>query len=273
MDPPGVWIGLTAGRPPLVAEVIRSWIDPGVDTPRDMREGSSFRSPALAEPAAIAVGLVHAGEAVDLMTIVEARQPLVDGLPARVSVSMVNGHPITSDEDWSSSIAALGEHNEFVSDDGHVYGFTGTTFPYQVVDMLQTPTNLEVSLAGLGRLIPVSWYRKLTLGNSHGLLLGLAAYSQAAGVDLAQGRVIGGTGVLRGDGTVGPVGGLAAKTRAASRAGVDVLVYPAGQRCLVESIESARGMTTIPVTSLSEAIAALRGDLPVPTQGGDPCVA
>lgn len=265
IDPPGDWVGLTAGRPPLVAEVVWSWVDPETERPRDMRRGSIFDSPALAEPAAIAVGLAHAGRNVDLSTIVEARQPLIEGLPARVSVSMINGHGIVSDEDWAASIAALSDHNEFVSGDGHVYGFAGRTFPYGVVDFLHAPSDLEVSLAGWGRLIPIDWYRKLTLGNSNGLLLGLAAYSQEAGEDLARGRVIGGTGVLREDGTVAPVGGIAAKTRAASRAGVDLMVYPAGQRCVVETaLDSASGMAAVPVASLAEAIAALRGDLPDP---------
>ena len=274
IDPPGRWIGLTAGRPPVVAEVVRSWVDPATERPRDMRGGSTFRSPAVAEPAAIAIGLAQAGRLVDLSTIVEARQPLVAGLPARVSVSKINGHVIVSQDDWAYSIAALGDHNEFVSGDGHIYGFEGTAFPYRVVDMMHTPTDLEVSLAGWGRLIPVGWYRNLTLGDSHGLLLGLAVYSQASGEDLARGRVIGGTGVLREDGTVAPVGGLAAKTRAAHRAGVDVLLYPADQRCLVEgTLDPASGMAAMPVVSLSEAIAMLRDDLPVPIHDPNPCAA
>jgi Lon protease (S16) C-terminal proteolytic domain len=272
IDPPGMWIGLTAGRPPVVAEVVRSWLDPATDRPRDMRGGSTFHSPAVAEPAAIAIGLAHAGRLVDLSTIVEARQPLVAGLPAQVSVSMINGHVIVSQDDWASSIAALSDHNEFVSADGHIYDFDGTDFPYRVVDMINTPTDLEVSLAGWGRLIPVGWYRNLALGNSHGLLLGLAAYSHASGEDLARGRVIGGTGVLRGDGTVAPVGGLAAKTQAAHRAGVDVLVYPADQRCLVEvTLDRSGGMAAVPVASLSEAIALLRDDIPVPIHDPNAC--
>jgi hypothetical protein len=237
-----------------------------------MRDGSTFRSPALAEPAAIAVGLAHAGRFVDLSTIVEAREPIVAGLPARVSVSTINGQAIVNDDDWTDSIASLGEHNEFIAGDGQVYDFAGKSFPYRVVNLMHAPTDLEVSLAGWGSLIPIDWYRELALGNSHGLLLGLAAYSQASGEDLARGRVIGGTGVLREDGTVDTVGGLAAKTRAANRAGVDVMVYPAGQRCLVEGeLEPDSGMAAVPVATLTEAIAVLRGDVPVLTDQ-NPCV-
>jgi hypothetical protein len=159
IDPPGVWIGLTAGRPPLVAEVVWSWLDPDIDNPRDMRDGSMFDSPALAEPAAMAVGLALAGRVVDVSTIVEARQPLVAGLPARVAVSKVNGRAIVSDDDWANSLAGLGDLNEFVSGDGDVFGFTGTTFPYEVVDLMHAPTDLEVSLTGWGKLVPIGWYR------------------------------------------------------------------------------------------------------------------
>lgn len=271
IDPPGEWVGLTAGRPPLVAEVVWSWVNPAAAQPRDMRAGSRLRSPALSEPAAIAVGLAHAGRKLELSTIVEARDPVVSGLPRRVSVSMVNGRPIVSDEDWDASMAELADHNQFVAADGRVFDFSGPMFPYKVVEMLRTPADVEVTLAGWGRLIPAGWYRKLSLGNSNGLLLGLAAYSQASGVDLAQGRVIASTGVLKQDGTVGPVGGLAAKTRAADRAGVDLLVYPWGQHCLVEpALHPSSRMTTVPVTSLAEAIAVLLGEMAAPV--GDPSV-
>lgn len=265
IDPPGVWVGLTAGRPPVVAELLWSWVDPDQERSRDMRTGSTFHTPAFAEPAAIAIGLAHAGRLIDLSMIVEARQPLATGLLDRVSVSTVNGHAIVSQDDWADSIAALGDLNEFVAGDGHVYRFSGSTFPYEIVEMMDAPIDIEVSLAGWGQLIPLGWYRKLALGNSHGLLLGLAAYSQASGEDLARGRVIGGTGALRRDGTVDPVGGLPAKTRAATRAGVDLLVYPADQRCTVEeAMDPASGMVAAPVASLSEAISVLRGDGSIP---------
>jgi hypothetical protein len=77
LDPPGVWYGMTAGRPPLVAEVVWSWFEADAAQPRDMRKGSRFNTPAMAEPAAIAVGLAEGGVAVARSMIVEARDPLV----------------------------------------------------------------------------------------------------------------------------------------------------------------------------------------------------
>lgn len=263
IDPPGQWYGLTAGRPPVLAEVIWSWVDSDTEKPRDMRGGSRFDSPAMAEPVAIALGLAEAGIMVDVSTFVEARHPLVEGLPARASISMLNGHTIVSQDDWARSIAELSDHNEFVTSEGRVHVFVGTAFPYQVVEVRQAPSDLEVSLAGWGRLIPVSWYRELTLGKSHGLLLALAAYSQASEEDLARGRAVAGTGVVREDGTVAAIGGLAAKVRAAHRAGVDVMVYPAAQRCQLEAAMESNvpiDMRMIPVGSLPEAIELLRSD-------------
>ena len=264
INPPGDWYGLSAGRPPVVAEVVRSWIDPDAEQPRDLRRGSTFNSPAMAEPAAIAIGLAAAGVEVDVTTLVEARHPIAVGLPTRVSVARLNGRAITSRQDWEISLASLGDHNEFVTGDGRMYDFAGTTFPYRTVAMMQAPTELNVSLAGWGRLIPVSWYRNFSLGRSHGLLLALAAYSDASGEDLAAGRAIAGTGVIRGDGTVAPVGGLGAKARAARRAGVDLMIYPADQRCQGETIMASpqvQGMAMIPVDTLTEAIELLRGNL------------
>jgi len=265
IDPPGAWYGVTAGRPPVVAEVVRSWVFPGAEKPRDMRRGSSFNSPAMAEPAAMAIGLAQAGRVLDFTTFVEVRDPILEGLPVQAAVAFLNGRPISTEQDWSLELAALGKHNEFVTRDGRVFTFDGASFPYRVVETMEAPTELEVSLAGWLRLVPESWYRNLTLGRSHGLILALAAYSHASGEDLAAGRVIGGTGIIHGDGSVATIGGLSAKASAAHRAGVEVLVYPEAQRCQAEALAERvdlRGMVMIPVASLTAAIELLRGDAP-----------
>jgi predicted S18 family serine protease len=55
---------------------------------------------------------------------------------------------------------------------------------------------------------------------------------------------------------------LAAKARAARRAGVDVMIYPADQRCHAEDIMgTVSGMAMIPVDTLTEAIELLRGNI------------
>lgn len=260
IDPPGTWVGLTAGRPPLVAEVVRGWLVQDVEEPRDMRQGSTFNSPAVSEPAAIAVGLLAAGVPVDVVTMVEARGPLLEGLPARIVIASVNGRKILTPGDWVASIESLGAENEMTTEDGQILNFSGGDFPYREVATMQVPTDLDVSLAGWGRLIPQGLYRNLSLGRSHGLLLALAAYSDATGSTLAAGRTVAATGLIRGDGTISSIGGLAAKARAANRVGADVLFYPAAQQCEQAAILEDLGptaMTMIPVASLGEAIEAL----------------
>jgi hypothetical protein len=262
IDPQGTWYALSAGRPPLVGEVVISWINPDIPPPRDLTRGSGFNTPAMAEPAAIAIGLARAGRRIAMTTVVEVRGPTVTGLPDRVQVARVNGQAITTGDEWTNAISNLGQQNELITRSGAVHNFTGAELPYREVATMGLPIEASVSLTGWLRFIPESWYRNLTLGRSHGLILALAAYTHASGEDLAKGRVIAGTGAIRIDGTISAVGGLAAKARAAHRAGADVFVYPASQRCQGDAIaESLRdhAMTMQPVKTLDEAIGALRG--------------
>lgn len=262
IDPSGTWYALSAGRPPLVVEVVLSWVHPGVPPPRDLTRGSAFNSPAMAEPAAIALGLAHAGREIELTMVVEVSGPTIPGLPDRAEVAHLNGYAITSREEWSIALSNMGQVNELITRTGAVHTFTGAELPYREVATMGLPIDASVSPAGWLRFVPESWYRKLALGRSHGLILALAAYVHESGEDLAKGRAIAGTGVIRVDGTVSAVGGLAAKARAAYRVGVEVFFYPAAQRCQGPSISAAlggRGMVMYPVGSLDEAIGVLRG--------------
>ncbi|HSJ83136.1 MAG TPA: S16 family serine protease [Acidimicrobiia bacterium] len=273
IDPQGTWYALSAGRPPLVGEVVLSWINPDIRSPRNMTRGSGFNSPAMAEPAAIAIGLVRAGREIKLTTVVEVSGPTIPGLPERVQVALVNGQAITTGDEWSNALSNLGQENEFIARGGAVHYFSGAELPYLEVATMGLPIEASVSLTGWLRFVPESWYRNLTLGRSHGLILALAAYTHASGEDLARGRVIAGTGAIRIDGTISAVGGLAAKAQAAHRAGVDVFVYPAAQRCQGDAVaESLRDqdMTMQPVETLDEAIGVLRGAPGPPPETGCP---
>jgi Lon protease (S16) C-terminal proteolytic domain len=262
IDPPGTWYALSAGRPPLVAEVVASWLDPDVPSPRDLTRGSGFSSPSMAEPAAIAIGLVRAGREIELTTVFEVSEPTIPGLPDTAQVARLNGQTITSQEEWSDALSHLGRMNELITSNGARHTFAGAELPYREVVAMGFPIDAPVSPTGWLRYIPEDWYRNLTLGRSHGLILALAAYAHASGEDLAGGRVIAGTGAIRIDGSVSAIGGLAAKARAANRAGVDVFFFPASQRCQGESIGESlrdRAMTMYPVKTLDDAIGVLRG--------------
>lgn len=105
---------------------------------------------------------------------------------------------------------------------------------------------------------------KLTLddvgGPSAGLMFSLGIVDKLAGDgsggDLTGGRTIAGTGTIDADGTVGPVGGAALKTRAAERDGASVFLVPKAECAQVQPAPA--GLRLVPVTTLRDAVHALR---------------
>ncbi len=93
-------------------------------------------------------------------------------------------------------------------------------------------------------------------GASGGLLIGLAIYDRLSAVDLASGRRVAGTGTLAADGTVGRVGGVAAKAQAAASAGVDIFVAPTSQAGEARAILGDE-VEVVGVDTFAEAVAAL----------------
>ncbi|MEU6402106.1 S16 family serine protease [Streptomyces sp. NPDC046985] len=109
-------------------------------------------------------------------------------------------------------------------------------------------------------------------GPSAGLLFSLGIIDKIAGNggggDLTAGRTIAGTGTISADGTVGAVGGVSLKTRAARRDGATVFLVPRAE-CGDAKAELPRGLRLVPVTTLKGAVASLtalaKGDGPVPS--------
>lgn len=108
-----------------------------------------------------------------------------------------------------------------------------------------------------GHQAPYRWLRSLSVGSSHGLMVGLVTYAAFADEDLAGGRHIAGTGTLSADGSVGPIGGLRAKITGALRAGADVLLVPDGQAQQLDGVETG-DLLVLEVGSLDDAIQQLR---------------
>jgi hypothetical protein len=266
VDPPGRWTWLAIGRPQLVGEAIWEAVV-GTDQPAtDLRDGLVTRSPALAEPAAAAVGLRAAGQVVPLGFIVEVHGPLEPGYPERAIVVSIDGLDLTDRQAFDQAASGweavagvpttpLPQTIAFSLQDGREFTAPGRRLPYRVVSTLDVaPVELEASITfGFMRWLPFDWVRDFSLGSSHGLMVALTTYADASGYDLAQGRHVAGTGGIRGDGMVTRIGSLPAKARAAHRAGADVLVYPAMQVGELEG-EDLDGMTLVPVRTLSEAV-------------------
>ena len=151
-----------------------------------------------------------------------------------------------------------GDRNTLTTADGDRYEFAGPRLPFRRVDVLDVPSDhLDVAVGGrLARTWPGSWFRDLALGSSHGLMVALVSYGYGSGEDLADGRAIAGTGTIRGDGSVGSIGGLWAKATAAREIGADVLLFPAQQASQLDGFDPG-AMRLLPVASLDEAIDAL----------------
>lgn len=259
VDDPGTWYWLTVGRPPMVAEVVRGWFasEPG-DAPVSMVAGRQVARPAVSEPAAAAVGLRRAGWPIATRLMVEVSGPFDGLLPARATLSSVNGVGFADRSEWQSILDHLGDDNSFTTTGGETFTFHGREMPYRRIDVIELPDgDLDVAVGGLwARTLPGAWYRNLSTGSSHGLMVALVAYVHGSGDDLARGRAIAGTGRILPDGTVGTISGLRAKATAARDAGADVLLLPASQIGQLEGFDAA-AMRVMPVTSLDDAIAAL----------------
>ncbi|HEU4840655.1 MAG TPA: hypothetical protein VFT09_04405 [Ilumatobacteraceae bacterium] len=257
VDPPGTWYWLTVGRPPIVAELVAAWVRRDDEAPTSLRGGRLAQQPVVNEPAAAAVGLRRAGWAIELGVVVEVSDPLDASLPARAVLAAVNGLPLTDRAAWERALGSLHPANTLVTAGGQTIEF-GEALPFGRVDVIDVPTGgLDAAVGGrLARTLPGSWFRHLSVGASHGLMVALVSYVYGSGQDLAAGRTIAGTGTIRGDGTVGRIKGLRAKATAAREIGADVLLFPARQVDELAGFD-AGPMHLVPVDSLDEAIAAL----------------
>ncbi|NLU71182.1 hypothetical protein HCC61_00415 [Streptomyces sp. HNM0575] len=103
-------------------------------------------------------------------------------------------------------------------------------------------------------------------GPSAGLFFSLGVIDKLGGGDggrggtgggLTGGRVIAGTGTIKADGTVGPVGGVPLKTKAAKRDGASVFLVPRAE-CADAVAERPKGLRLVPVDTLGGAVKALR---------------
>ena len=260
IDPPGRWSWLTVGRPKLVFEVLRDEVTGREDpSARDMRHVVvPDHRPSLAEPAAAVVGLNRAGRSIPLGLRMVARDPVDIRYPNDVVIVAIDGVPMIDRISVATAAAQRERGIRFETSDGRVFEAPGPELPYGRVSLVDlAPAEFDAAIYGhLPEIWPVTWFRNLALGDSHGLMVALTTYAHAAGHDLAQGRHIAGTGGIRGDGTVSRIGGLRAKAGAARDNGADVLLFPSEQQEELVGFEP-KGMQLVPVSSLDAAIAWL----------------
>lgn len=269
LDPPGQWSWLTVGRPALVGELLWARARRVVDhdappVARDIRTGSITSRPAHVESVAAAVGLQRAGVDVALTVHVRVSGPLVDDatLPERTSITHVNGVELVDRAAWRDALRATGADGRltFRTAGGVHHVAPDGQLPYARVEVVDlAPASVRAAVGGHGP--PYSWIRSMSMGSSHGLMVGLVTYAAVSGEDLAAGRHVAGTGRLLGDGTVGTIGGLASKAGAARRQGADVLIVPASQVHLLDDVDTGH-MRVLAVTTIDDAIEQLRTTAP-----------
>ncbi|OEU87594.1 hypothetical protein DB35_27410 [Streptomyces abyssalis] len=115
----------------------------------------------------------------------------------------------------------------------------------------KSPEDVEISL----RLADVG-------GPSAGLFFSLGIIDKLGGDGagrgggLTGGRIVAGTGTIKADGTVGPVGGVPLKTKAAKRDGASVFLVPRAE-CADARAERPKGLRLVPVDTLGGAVKAL----------------
>lgn len=267
VDPPGRWSWLTVGRPVLVGELL--WDRLGRDAgsgadpvARDVRHGSVSSRPVNVDRVAAAVGLREAGRDVTLAIEVVVSGATQPELPPAARLTHLNG---TALADRAALREALADSRRtgrlsFTTAKGDHHAVDGHALPFRRIEVVDVAPQVEAAIGGQGA--PYDWIRSMSMGSSHGLMVGLVTFVSVSGEDLARGRHVAGTGRLLGDGTVHAIGGLEAKASGARRADVDVLLVPATQLAQLDGFD-AGDMQVVGVRTLSDAIEALRA----PTAG------
>ena len=105
------------------------------------------------------------------------------------------------------------------------------------------PIDVDFNLPGVG-------------GPSAGLIFAVGIVEKLTEEDLVRGRKIAGTGTITPSGKVGGIGGIEEKMIGASRIGATIFIAPRENCPDIEHVP--KGLKVIPVSTLSEAIEALR---------------
>lgn len=105
------------------------------------------------------------------------------------------------------------------------------------------PVEVDFNIRGVG-------------GPSAGLIFAVGVIEKMTAEDLLRGRKIAGTGTISVNGKVGAIGGIEEKMIGASRIGATIFLAPRENCPDIKHVP--KGLKVIPVSTLSEAIAALR---------------
>ena len=105
------------------------------------------------------------------------------------------------------------------------------------------PFSVDIQLNGVG-------------GPSAGMMFALGIIDKITDKNLADGRIIAGTGTIDGSGNVGAIGGIQMKTQGARRDGATVFLAPASN-CAEAKSNAPAGLELVSVNTLQDALTAL----------------
>ncbi|HTY71561.1 MAG TPA: PDZ domain-containing protein [Actinomycetes bacterium] len=170
----------------------------------------------------------------------------------------VNGTPVSGDDDLRADIAKVQPGDVVhlvVKRGGREVAVDVTTVP-----STDDPTHpmIGVSLR-LGYESPATVNIKLgsVVGPSAGLMFTLGIYDKLTPGELTGGLHLAGTGTIAADGSVGPIGGIQQKMRAARDAGATAFFVPA-QNCSEALPAKPSGLRLVKVSTFDQALTAVR---------------
>ncbi|ANE03432.1 YlbL family protein [Corynebacterium crudilactis] len=129
----------------------------------------------------------------------------------------------------------------------------------ETITLREHPSDPAVALLGISMMsvpmsdIEVDYNLEDIGGPSAGMMFSLAVVDKLSPGALNGGKFVAGTGTIAEDGSVGPIGGIAHKVRAAEDAGAEVFLSPAAN-CAEAMSAKPESITVLKVDSLSQAI-------------------
>ncbi len=184
------------------------------------------------------------------------------------TVTAVNGHTFASSKDLVAYVSQQ-KRGDKVSITYESNGKSQTA-KGKIVPLSNGKNGIGITLVDhteIQSANPVHFSTDGVGGPSAGLLFTLTIYDELTGNHLLKGRQVAGTGTISSDGSVGDVGGVALKVKAAADAGADIFFVPnnpvsSGRTNYQEAKASAKRLKTkmliVPVTKAQDAINYLR---------------
>ncbi|TFV52339.1 S16 family serine protease [Blastococcus sp. TF02A_35] len=179
-------------------------------------------------------GRLEEGDALEAV----AGQPVPDSqVLAEVLTDIPPGTPVTVD------FTRLGQPGTATVTTRAADEREGSLLGVSVLDQPSAPFDVDIQVADVG-------------GPSAGLMLTLGILDLVGEEDLTGGKVVAGTGTIKLDRTVGPIGGIALKMVAAREIGAELFLVPA-DNCAEAAAAPDTGVPMARVATLDDALEAL----------------